>query len=73
MPTNSIHGVPTRMSAASWCLRFVALSFPLGALGSFFSGSTTVSNLTFTQVQKAGFQGPGWCLAELATGFRPEL
>eukprot|EP00435_Cladocopium_sp_Y103_P055175 s719_g18.t1 len=31
---------------------FVALSFPLGALGSFFSGSTTVSNLTFTQVQK---------------------
>ncbi|CAE6973002.1 unnamed protein product [Symbiodinium natans] len=32
--------------------RFVALSFPLGALGSFFSGSTTVSNLTFTQVQK---------------------
>mmetsp|Transcript_61253 Transcript_61253/g.145828 ORF Transcript_61253/g.145828 Transcript_61253/m.145828 type:complete len:788 (-) Transcript_61253:160-2523(-) len=31
---------------------FVALSFPLGALGSFFSGSTTVSMLTFTQVQK---------------------
>ena len=31
---------------------FVALSFPLGALGSFFSGSTTVSCLTFTQVQK---------------------
>lgn len=31
---------------------FVVLSFPLGALGSFFSGSTTVSNLTFTQVQK---------------------
>lgn len=31
---------------------FMALSFPLGALGSFFSGSTTVSCLTFTQVQK---------------------
>lgn len=28
---------------------FLALSFPLGALGSFFSGSTTVSCLTFTQ------------------------
>lgn len=38
---------------------FVALSFPLGALGSFFSGSTTVSNLTFTQVQKVAAEKLG--------------
>eukprot|EP00884_Botryococcus_braunii_P016896 jgi/Botrbrau1/3890/Bobra.0183s0111.1 len=28
---------------------FIAFAFLLGALGSFFSGSTTVSNLTFGQ------------------------
>lgn len=38
---------------------FVALSFPLGALGSFFSGSTTVSCLTFTQVQKVAAEKLG--------------
>jgi L-lactate permease len=30
---------------------FIAISASLGALGSFFSGSTTVSNLTFGRVQ----------------------
>jgi L-lactate permease len=30
---------------------FIALSAILGALGSFFAGSTTVSNLTFGSVQ----------------------
>jgi hypothetical protein len=30
---------------------FIAISAVLGALGSFFSGSTTVSNLTFGRVQ----------------------
>ena len=44
---------------------FVALSFPLGALGSFFSGSTTVSNLTFTQVQKVAAEKLGQgCVAQ---------
>jgi len=38
---------------------FVVLSFPLGALGSFFSGSTTVSMLTFTQVQKVAAEELG--------------
>lgn len=41
---------------------FVALSFPLGALGSFFSGSTTVSCLTFTQVQKVAAEKLGLAL-----------
>lgn len=31
---------------------FLAISAFLGALGSFFSGSTTVSNLTFGDIQK---------------------
>lgn len=31
---------------------FLAVSAFLGALGSFFSGSTTVSNLTFGDIQK---------------------
>lgn len=31
---------------------FVAISAPLGSLGSFFSGSTTVSGLTFGPIQK---------------------
>ena len=45
---------------------FVALSFPLGALGSFFSGSTTVSNLTFTQVQKVAAEKLGQGCAGIA-------
>lgn len=32
---------------------FLAISALLGSLGSFFSGSTTVSNLTFGVVQQA--------------------
>jgi L-lactate permease len=32
---------------------FVAISALLGTLGSFFSGSTTVSNLTFGSIQQA--------------------
>eukprot|EP00884_Botryococcus_braunii_P016899 jgi/Botrbrau1/3893/Bobra.0183s0114.1 len=38
---------------------FIAFAFPLGALGAFFSGSTTVSNLTF---------GPVNAVAALETG-----
>lgn len=39
---------------------FIAISAFLGALGSFFSGSTTVSNLTFGLIQKVR----GVCLIE---------
>jgi lactate permease len=38
---------------------FLAISAFLGALGSFFSGSTTVSNLTFGDIQKVGRGGEG--------------
>lgn len=38
--------------ASSWLAQgFLAISAFLGALGSFFSGSTTVSNLTFGDIQ----------------------
>jgi lactate permease len=38
---------------SSWLAQgFLAISAFLGALGSFFSGSTTVSNLTFGDIQK---------------------
>lgn len=38
---------------SSWLSQgFLAISAFLGALGSFFSGSTTVSNLTFGDIQK---------------------
>lgn len=38
--------------ASSWLGQgFLAISAVLGALGSFFSGSTTVSNLTFGDIQ----------------------
>lgn len=36
---------------------FIVLSAALGALGSFFSGSTTVSNLTFGRVQSVRTPG----------------
>lgn len=37
---------------SSWLAQgFLAISAFLGALGSFFSGSTTVSNLTFGDIQ----------------------
>ena len=39
---------------------FIALSGALGALGSFFSGSTTVSNLTFGRVQSVRSSPAGW-------------
>jgi L-lactate permease len=38
---------------------FIAISPLLGALGSFFSGSTTVSNLTFGSVQEIAAQSIG--------------
>jgi hypothetical protein len=51
----------------------------LGALGSFFSGSTTVSNLTFGDIQKVGLFDwlvggeaqrvqAGWCGVQFAGG-----
>jgi hypothetical protein len=36
---------------------FLAISAFLGALGSFFSGSTTVSNLTFGDIQRVRHRG----------------
>jgi lactate permease len=38
---------------------FLAISAFLGALGSFFSGSTTVSNLTFGDIQMVSQRGSG--------------
>jgi L-lactate permease len=38
---------------------FLAISGCLGALGSFFSGSTTVSNLTFGDIQKIAAEEVG--------------
>jgi L-lactate permease len=38
---------------------FIAFAFPLGALGSFFSGSTTISNLTFGDVNKVAALSAG--------------
>jgi lactate permease len=38
---------------------WIAISMLMGALGSFFSGSTTVSNLTFGQVQKTAAENIG--------------
>jgi L-lactate permease len=38
---------------------FIAFAFLLGALGSFFSGSTTVSNLTFGEVNSVAAAAVG--------------
>jgi lactate permease len=44
--------------ASAWLSQgFLAISAVLGALGSFFSGSTTVSNLTFGDIQMVRGRG----------------
>jgi hypothetical protein len=42
---------------------FLAISALLGAIGSFFSGSTTVSNLTFGEIQEVR-RPTGWSASQ---------